>query len=125
MKISEILGRPVRAFHGTNQKFDKFDLSKRADPRGLFFTPHQTYAAKYGDTTHAVDLHIQNPYEVSHDQRQDNWQSVPPNHILKRMGHDAIKVVRDPDADPNSMDSEERANDVYLPFRNRQIKIVR
>ncbi len=121
--ISEQTVRPIRAYHGTPDTFSYFDISRSGGSgyeRGLmFFTDNPNYAESYG-RIRAVDLYISNPYEISHDIRQDNFRGVPLPHILKKMGYDAIFIPADKDY--GETDQEERGNNLYIPLDSRQIK---
>jgi hypothetical protein len=54
-------GRTIRGYHGTDAKFDKFELH-RADPRekGVFFSPREDVAKSYGRNVVPVDINLKN-----------------------------------------------------------------
>lgn len=62
-------GEPLVLYHGSSQKFDKFDLSKVGSSsgankdsgyfgKGFYFTPHQELAQKYGPVLYKSFLRI-------------------------------------------------------------------
>lgn len=77
-------------FHGTNARFDRFDVTKSKDA-GIWFTPVEGAAKMYGDNIRAARVNLRNPYEATvGESRPDALMRAVEN------GHDGI-IVRDKD----------------------------
>ena len=63
-KVVDEDGKPLVVYHGTDEKFNAFDMSKgraNMDIQGAFFSPYELDAEGYGENVGAYYLSIQNP----------------------------------------------------------------
>ena len=63
-KVREADGTPMLVYHGTNEKFNVFDMDKtrnKMDLKGAFFSPYEIEAGGYGENVGAFYLKIVKP----------------------------------------------------------------
>jgi hypothetical protein len=82
-KVVDENGEPMMLWHGTNKKFNKFDLSKIGTSsdmgyfgQGFYFAPTELIADYYGDITIKVFVNLKNPLSVvSRNQIQKKYNT--------------------------------------------------
>ena len=78
-KIRDRQGRLLVCYHGSNAKFDKFDVSKIHKYPGFWFTTDNDYAASHGASTYAFYLDARNPLDM---EANDNEAWGILNHLF-------------------------------------------
>jgi hypothetical protein len=123
-------GAPIVVFHGSHQKFDRFDMDRSKDG-AHFFTKDKEHAESFGPAR-AFVLSIQNPMFIHDDDLMNSWDAAHPDgmqddryllprdfvadfvEIAKSKGHDGL-IIKD-------MGDRDISTDMYLPFDPAQIK---
>lgn len=98
-KVVDNQGRPLVVYHGTDAKFDTFDISKFGQTdsgefgKGFYFTGSKTYAEEYGSVIMPTYLKITNPYttQVGSNISEEKTERI------KSDGYDGIVVLSRPD----------------------------
>lgn len=86
--------RNVKLYHGSNRRFDKFDMSYFGHTddgfygRGIYFTNSKSEAAEYGNIIYTVTLSVKKPFVLF-----DNGYMYDDQIILNR--HNLSKVYPD------------------------------
>ncbi len=85
-KVVDEQGRPLVVYHGTDFKFDKFDITKARDGslgKAFYFTPFKEVASRKGQNVLEVYLKIENPTplqktvaETRHTFQNNNYDGV-------------------------------------------------
>jgi len=114
-KIRSDGGKLLKVYHGSDERFNVFDVSKgrsTMDIQGLFFSPYKDDAQGYGSNVRAFYLDIENPatssqaYKVFNQYRSQNEAGIKAREELASMGYDGVDA-----------DGEE-----YIAFRPEQVK---
>lgn len=74
-KITNKEGDPLIVYHGSDIKFDSFNVSKMRNgwlSKGFYFTDNKTEAKHYGDKLYSVYLRLQNPFIIKSDVIKDD-----------------------------------------------------
>jgi hypothetical protein len=82
-------GRNVRAYHGTDRQFERFELPNRRMERGIFMTPDQSVAARYSGRpgegrTIPLDVNLTNAARVDFGKAFGSTK-FDPNHLTRAM----------------------------------------
>lgn len=101
--IGTVTGEPVklRAYHGTNAKFDKFEIrdgGKQYSGRGVYFTPEKNHAERFGKNVMEVYLDIKNPYVKYLPEDNIDAQFIELSQEVANSGYDAM-IIRSSDTD--------------------------
>ncbi len=92
-------GSPVRVYHGTDQDFNSFDITKgraNMDIQGMFFSPYEIDAKGYGQNVRAFYLKLQNPadegtaFKALNLFKGQNNAGVKARDYLIRQGYDGV-----------------------------------
>lgn len=77
-------GEPLVVYHGSSEQFDKFDLGKAGANKdsgflgkGLYFTPHQELAEKYGSVLYKTFLKIDHLQMFTEEQGNVRYDTKP------------------------------------------------
>lgn len=123
---------PLILHHGTNAKFDSFDMTKSRDG-AHFFTENESHAASFG-VVRAYAVKMTNPMEIDQDALDAAWDKAHPDgeqddrFLLprdfvgdfvtqaKEAGHDGL-IIRE-------MGDRDIQADMFLPFTPEQIKLA-
>ena len=111
-------------YHGTNQDFDTFDVSKSIEGNGaLFFADDEDYAEamaeeRGGGNIYDVKVNIQNPMTVTLPNNQFTDPTVERKYIeqAKEQGHDGV-IFKEQNPDEFS------AGTFYAVFSPKQVQI--
>lgn len=116
-KVRDEDGNLRVVYHGTDQNFSVFDMSKgraNMDIQGAFFSPWEEDAGGYGENVKAFYLNITNPasesqgYKALQKFKGQNNAGIKAREYLESLGYDGV----------NNGDEE------YIAFRPEQIKEV-
>lgn len=98
-KVVDEEGKPLVVYHGTDEKFNAFDMSKgraNMDIQGAFFSPYELDAQGYGENVGAYYLSIQNPadestaYKALNKFKGQNNAGVKAREYLQSLGYDGV-----------------------------------
>lgn len=137
-KVVDLVGEPLRLFHGTSSDFDAFSAAhaEHSGARGFFFTANPEVASAYakatpweiengsldyplGQQVMPVYLALRNPFVF--DAGGECWTVVNEYAILmaKARGHDGAIIRNVKDGMDHASSGPET---VYVAFESRQIK---
>lgn len=124
-KIIDENGEPMLVYHGTNVKFDKFELDKQKigwSGKGFYFSKDKKAVTEYGKFVFEMFLNIRNPFEVIGNSPNDIYYELKQKYntpietdvsvILKEKGYDGVIF--------NHWDK----GNMITCFNSKQIKIV-
>lgn len=98
-KVVDEEGKPLVVYHGTDEKFNAFDMSKgraNMDIQGAFFSPYELDAEGYGENVGAYYLSIQNPadegtaYKALNRFKGQNNAGIKAREYLQKQGYDGV-----------------------------------
>lgn len=98
-KVVDEDGKPLVVYHGTDEKFNAFDMSKgraNMDIQGAFFSPYELDAQGYGENVGAYYLSIQNPadegtaYKALNRFKGQNNAGIKAREYLQKQGYDGV-----------------------------------
>ena len=98
-KVVDEDGKPLVVYHGTDEKFNAFDMSKgraNMDIQGAFFSPYELDAEGYGKNVGAYYLSIQNPadegtaYKALNRFKGQNNAGIKAREYLQKQGYDGV-----------------------------------
>ena len=98
-KVVDEDGKPLVVYHGTDEKFNAFDMSKgraNMDIQGAFFSPYELDAEGYGENVGAYYLSIQNPadegtaYKALNRFKGQNNAGIKAREYLQKQGYDGV-----------------------------------
>ena len=105
-KILDENGEPMLVYHGSDVKFDKFNIDKQKNGwlgRGFYFTNDKNSTKEYGRFTMKMFLNIRNPFNVKGQEPNDVYHEIKTKYteeskediindpsMLKGKGHDGI-----------------------------------
>jgi len=125
-------GEPLVAYHGTDDSFTIFDITKGrkwAAKVGFWFTSDKGLADIYGENVMPVYLSITNPKVISqemfdgwreeHFDNESFWQAK--TEEFKKQGHDGIKIVGEEEVFGGVVMP---AKDTFVAFGQGQIKSI-
>ena len=99
-KVRDEDGNLLRVYHGTNERFTKFDISKgrtTMDIQGAFFSPYDIEAGGYGENVGEYYLNITNPapegvaYAALNRFKGQNNAGIKAREYLIRHGYDGVQ----------------------------------
>lgn len=114
-KILNEDGELLTVYHGTEESFNEFDMSKKRanmDIQGAFFTPWELDASGYGSNVRGFYLNITNPaseaqaYRALNLFKGQNNAGIKARKHLERLGYDGVN----------------NENEEFIAFRPEQIK---
>lgn len=114
-KILNEDGELLTVYHGTEESFNEFDMSKKRanmDIQGAFFTPWELDARGYGSNVRGFYLNITNPaseaqaYRALNLFKGQNNAGIKARKHLERLGYDGVN----------------NENEEFIAFRPEQIK---
>lgn len=123
-------GSPKVFYHGTNAKFDAFDIDKGKGSwlgKSFYFTDSKSKAKGYGKNVISTYLNLKNPYISKANDHysfvnevkeqfgvKENYGEFDPAQVLKQQGYDGV-VYKDWD---------DEVGTIYTAFSPNQIKSI-
>ena len=123
-------GSPKLFYHGTNVKFDAFDIDKSKRGwlgKSFYFTDSKSKAKGYGKNVISIYLNLKNPYISKANDHysfvnevkeqfgvKENYGEFDPAQVLKQHGYDGV-VYKDWD---------DEVGTIYTAFSPNQIKSI-
>jgi ADP-Ribosyltransferase in polyvalent proteins len=77
-KAVDQCGRPIAVYHGSNAKFQEFDMAKAVDG-AHWFTPLKMHAESFGNYVIQANLSLQNPLEIQNSHLEKEWDNAHPS----------------------------------------------
>lgn len=115
----------IKGYHGTDEKFDKFDLKyfgkhDQGDfGKAVYFSDNENTASKYGKNIKQEDIELNNPYIINTEEDYKKlWSQLAKETDINKLDKTELKVLKDPYTSQeekefmlyDKLNSEEKAN---------------